>query len=468
MIYCIFDIETDGLRETATKIHCLSYQIIQGEGVLAAGTITDYDGMRKFLQSQTVLVGHNIITFDIPVLEHFLNIKIQSLLIDTLGLSWYLYSTENINGKIIKRERHGLEAWGEELGVEKPVIKDWKNLSMEDYVFRCETDVRINALLFHKEMFYLKAIYSNDMEKVMRLIAYISFKMDCLREQEENPCHIDKEALDKYLTEVTQAIDEKTQELSNYMPLVKIYKEVKKPSPDRFYRKDGSLSVTGKKWISLQKENNLPDTVDSFKVLVNTEPGNPNSSDQLKDWLLSLGWVPTFYKDSKSKTTGIVKKVPQVLLEDKTICPNIKKLYPEHPYLENLEKLSLYSHRCGILQSFLDTLSPENTVKATAGGFTSTLRLQHRKPIVNLPKVDVFYGKEIRGLIIAPDENHFLCGSDMTALEATTQDHYMHFFDSEYVTNRRTPGFDPHLSLGVLSGIVTKDEELFYKWYKSK
>ena len=65
MIYCIFDLESDGLRETATKIHCLSYQIIQGEGVLAAGTITDYEGMRKFIQSQTVLVGHNIITFDI-------------------------------------------------------------------------------------------------------------------------------------------------------------------------------------------------------------------------------------------------------------------------------------------------------------------------------------------------------------------------------------------------------------------
>ena len=79
----------------------------------------------------------------------------------------------------------------------------------------------------------------------------------------------------------------------------------------------------------------------------------------------------------------------------------------------------------------------------------------------------MFYGEEIRGLIIAP-EGFFLCGADMTALESTTQEHYMYFFDSDYVINRRTPGFDPHLDLGVISGIITKEEELFYKWYKTK
>ena len=29
----------------------------------------------------------------------------------------------------------------------------------------------------------------------------------------------------------------------------------------------------------------------SFDVLVDALPGNPNSTDQLKDWLLSLGYV---------------------------------------------------------------------------------------------------------------------------------------------------------------------------------
>ena len=468
MIYSIFDIETDGLRDTATTIHCLSYQMIQENEVLASGTLTDYDSMRRFVSSQIVLVGHNIVMFDIPILEKFLNIKIQATLIDTLGLSWYLYSTENVHGKIVRREKHGLEAWGEELGVKKPVIEDWKNQSIEDYIFRCESDVRINTLLFHKEMFYLKAIYDNNMDRINSLIAYLTFKLDCLREQEENPCHIDLEALERHMIKLTGDIEAKTEELANFMPPLKIYREVKKPTPEKFFRKDGTLSVVGKKWRELQEENGFSEDITSFKQLVGVERGNPNSSDQLKDWLLSLGWVPTYFKDSKSKTTGVVKKVPQILLEDKTMCPNIKKLYTEHPYLESLEGLSLCQHRKGILQSFIDNISEEGTVVASAGGFTSTLRLQHRKPMVNLPKVGVFYGEEIRSLIVAPDENHFLCGADMTALESTTQQHYMYFFDPEYVKEMRVPGFDPHLDVAILSGLMTVEEAEKFKQLKKK
>lgn len=468
MIYCIFDIETDGLIETATKIHCLSYHIFQDFTSIAKGSIKKYSEMRTFISTQRILVGHNIVLFDIPILEKFLEIKIEAKLIDTLGLSWYLYSTENRNGKISKREKHGLESWGEELGVEKPPIADWKNLTSKEYIFRCEADVEINTLLFHKEMRYLKVLYENNMEKVMSIISYITFKMDCLREQEENPCHIDKEALERHLTKITESIDEKTQELSEYMPLVRNYKTIKKPTAERFFRKDGSLSVVGERWSALQRENNLPDEVTSFDELIDVSAGNPKSTEQLKDWLVNLGWIPTYYKDSKSKSTGVVKKVPQVLMEDKTICPNIKKLYTEHPYLESLEKLSIYSHRLGVLQSFADNLSSENTVKASAGGFTSTLRLQHRKPIVNLPKVDVFYGKEIRGLIIAPDENHFLCGADMTALEDTTKQHYMYFFDPEYVKQMRVPGFDPHIDIALLAELITPVEASFFKDIKTK
>ena len=468
MIYSIFDLETDGLRDTATTIHCLSYQMIQDNEILASGTLTDYDSMRRFVSSQIVLVGHNIVMFDIPILEKFLNIKIQATLIDTLGLSWYLYSTENVHGKIVRREKHGLEAWGEELGVKKPVIEDWKNQSIEDYIFRCESDVRINTLLFHKEMFYLKAIYDNDMDRVNSLIAYLTFKLDCLREQEENPCHVDLKALERHMLKLTGDIEAKTEELANSMPPLKIYREIKKPTPERFFRKDDTLSMVGKKWKELQEENGFSEDITSFKQLIGVEKGNPNSSDQLKDWLLSLGWVPTYFKDSKSKTTGVVKKVPQILLEDKTMCPNIKKLYTEHPYLESLEGLSLCQHRKGILQSFIDNISEDGTVVASAGGFTSTLRLQHRKPIVNLPKVDVFFGEEIRGLIVAPDENHFLCGSDMTSLEDTTKQAYMYFFDPDYVTQMRVPGFDAHLDIALLAELVTSEEVQFFKDYKNK
>lgn len=44
----------------------------------------------------------------------------------------------------------------------------------------------------------------------------------------------------------------------------------------------------------------------------------------------------------------------------------------------------------------------------------------------------------------------------MSALEDTTKQHYMYYYDSEYVTQMRVPGFDPHIDVAVLSGLLTK------------
>ena len=44
----------------------------------------------------------------------------------------------------------------------------------------------------------------------------------------------------------------------------------------------------------------------------------------------------------------------------------------------------------------------------------------------------------------------------------------MYFYDPEYVEQMRVPGFDPHVDVAVLSGLMSKEEEKFYKWYKSQ
>ena len=153
-MYIIFDIETDAIN--ATKIHCLSYKIND-----TIESITDYEGIINFFDNhrEDILVGHNITTFDIPVLETLLNIKIDNFQIDTLSLSWYLYPY------LIK---HGLEEWGETFDLRKIEIKDWINLNVEEYVNRCEIDVEITSLLFEKEMKYLNKIYNNDSTGILK------------------------------------------------------------------------------------------------------------------------------------------------------------------------------------------------------------------------------------------------------------------------------------------------------------
>ena len=76
----VFDVEANGLLDDATKIHCLSYTT---DGVIY-DTLFDYDGMRDLLLNEQGLIGHNIIRYDVPLLEKILDIRIKARLFDTL------------------------------------------------------------------------------------------------------------------------------------------------------------------------------------------------------------------------------------------------------------------------------------------------------------------------------------------------------------------------------------------------
>ena len=142
----VFDIETDGLLDVLTKIHVLSYS---HDGKEVHHT-HDYDEMRKFFTETEVLVGHNIIRFDIPAVEKVLGIKVNARLIDTLALSWYLNHD---------RLKHGLEWYGVDYGIPKPVIKDWNSLTPEEYAHRCDEDVKINTRLWVDLQNKLRRLY---------------------------------------------------------------------------------------------------------------------------------------------------------------------------------------------------------------------------------------------------------------------------------------------------------------------
>lgn len=450
----IFDIEANGLLNDVTKIHCLSYYSFSTEKIIS---LTEYDHIINLFNTDNLIIcGHNIIKYDIPVLEKILDIEISNKCIDTLGLSWYLFNTQ---------KQHGLEYYGNKFNVPKPVISDWNNLSVQDYIHRCETDVKINLTLCEYLFKYLNLIYDNNQSDINRVTGYLNFKLDCLRKQEELCCCIDKDMVQTSLEELNTLQEEKVSVLKSKMPKVIKYKEVNKPKS--LYKINGELSVAGAKWLKLLEDNNLDPKSETATVVDKEEEPNPNSTDQIKAWLFSLGWTPDTFKESERKD-GSTVKVPQIYDENKEVCNSVKNLYSIQPELENLDSLSLIKHRIGVFKGFLSSLDSNNKVTASASGFTNTLRLKHLKPITNLVKVDKFYGDKIRGCIIAPDKNHLLCGSDMTALEDTTKQHYMYFFDPEYVTQMRVPGFDPHINIAEFAGLMTPEEAELYKTLKKK
>ena len=327
----VADIEADNLLDDITKIHVLSYQMESGKRGSLVGS--DHKKLETFLQwhidNQIPLIGHNFIMYDVPAIEKVLGKDFKDLMvIDTLLLSWYLNH---------ERKQHGLEKYGEDYGVPKPEISDWKNLTYEEYRHRCEEDVKINTLLWkdllrgieelfniskakiesgevggkrmsEDEVIYLDQFRNETLDEyITRFLEYIMFKGDCIALAEKTCFEVDVRLLEKSIKDMELEQERLKTELESVMPPVPKY--VIKKAPKLPYKKDGTLSAAGQSWYNLlekcklkEKDNNGNFTAvwnedgETLKVLTKYEPANANSSDQIKSLLFSHWWVPQTFK----------------------------------------------------------------------------------------------------------------------------------------------------------------------------
>jgi len=442
----VFDIEGDSL--TPTKIWCVG---IQNEKKKHVHTTTSYENMRKlFTNKKHTFIAHNGIRFDKPCMERILDIKIEARFIDTLFTSWYLEP---------KRRLHGLDSYGEEAGIPKPKVTDWENQPIEVYLHRVIEDVKINMYVWKKHMKMLRTLYNNDMDEVNRLLDYLMFHADVAAKQEKIGWRLDevrcRRVLDKLIIDEASAHEQ----LAGVLPPVPVF--VKKTRPKEPFKMDGDVSVVGKRWFDLLKENNLPENFDGELTVQNgTKPCNPGSVPQQKAWAVSLGWKPKTFEWKRNKKTGEVKQVPQLRIktdDGPKLAPCLELIAKKEPKLRVLELLGVITHRKSILNGFLNTMDENGYISAQMQGFTNTLRWRH-KVVLNLPGVDKLYGTDIRGCLIAPD-GYELCGSDCQALEDRTKQHFMFPHDPDYVKSMMAKGYCPHVDIAVLAGFLTVEQE---------
>ena len=444
----VADIEADGFN--ATKIWCLSYVFVDSG---SEGTLTDYDKMRSFLSNpDMILIIHFGLGYDKPTLERILEIEIKCEVICSLGLSWYLYPT---------RSTHGLEDWGEEFGIPKPEIDDWESLTLEEYCYRCEEDVKINLTLWKKIVKDLNLLYGKG--EWLHALEYINFKMECLALQAKTKWKINVDYCKELLAKFEKCIDDSKKALEEGMPDVPKY--VVKTRPKKPFKKSGELSAIGLKWKALTEEHGYDfDYTGEIKVINKYEPPNAGSHQQVKDWAYSLGWKPCTFDFKRNKETGEVRKIPQIKDSDTgEICDSLKIIAETVPAMNALNELSILIHRKSIVKGFLDNMDENGCVVAAAHGFTNTLRLRH-KICVNLPSLRKPYGKEIRSCLTVKSDDNILLGSDQASLEDRTKQHYMWDYDPEYVKEMQKPGFDPHCTIAQEAGIMSAKEVAAYKW----
>jgi len=159
----LFDIETNGLpRKGLDRIHCIVAKDLDTEQVFRfndTGSTHSVTNGITLLQEADVLIGHNIVGFDIPVIQQIYPFfQTKAVLYDTLILSRMFfpdilsrdYRKKPIGMPAKLYGRHALEAWGYRLGDYKGEFgktTDWADWSMEmeDY---CEQDVHVCHSVF--------------------------------------------------------------------------------------------------------------------------------------------------------------------------------------------------------------------------------------------------------------------------------------------------------------------------------
>jgi DNA polymerase I-like protein with 3'-5' exonuclease and polymerase domains len=414
------------------------------------------DTIRRFLDRDITLVMHNGICYDKNALKFFNFDTSKVNFVDTLSLSYYLD---------LYRPKHGLESYGEEFGVPKPVIEDWQILEQNDYNHRVKEDVKIQLRTYEKLKFRFEQLYGTMTDEDFcnhKVVKMLNFKMSQLEEQQNVKFKIDVKKTQALIDDITVKLEAKILQLKSVMP--KVPKIKKNKPPAKPHKMDGELSVTGKKWLNLTKEHNLPFEHDEeILTVAKYEEPNPQSPQQIKAWLDGLGWIPTTFKYDK-EDDGTERVIPQIYIPQSggQICPSIEELSFEVPDVMQLTGMGVLKHRCGVLQGFLDSLVFGEYIEASSSAFTNTLRMKHRKPAVNLPSSRVELGTEVRSCMIAR-KGKVLCGSDLSSLENTIKFNLQLPYDRDYVMSQMSDDFDPHLDIAIEAGLVNYDEVNFYK-----
>lgn len=287
----VFDIEANGLSEVTiskaptpevTQVWCIVAMDVNTRQKYQFGPDRIEDGV-ALLRRADKLIGHNIVMYDIPVLERFYG-AIDTELHDTLIISRLMYpdfSKHPLKG-------NSLASWGKHLGVAKGDYEEGFDSYCLDMLEYCKQDVEVSTAIYEAQLSFVE---KNEKHiKLEHMVATIISK------QIENGMgfNIDKaEVLEQELLMEKASIEDHL--CQEFLPIVE----------ERWSDK------TGKR---------LKDRVEHF---------NPNSRQQIAKRLnVKYGWdAPLTEKGNPKVDEAVLKKLSYP--EAKLLCRSfeITKLY---------------------------------------------------------------------------------------------------------------------------------------------
>lgn len=142
----IYDSESNGFLDVATKVHCIAMSTLE-EGSETLYEPADIEaGLSRLLEAD-ILVCHNEIHHDLPLFKklHGWEPRPEQVILDTLVLSRMLHPKRAMPYGMKAKAPHSIEAWARRFDMFKVENEDW-SVYTEHMGNRCRSDVTINKL----------------------------------------------------------------------------------------------------------------------------------------------------------------------------------------------------------------------------------------------------------------------------------------------------------------------------------
>ena len=411
----ILDIEANGLRPdtiwciVAKEVEYGTTNVFIGEDIFEFADWVRLNGI-------THICGHNIIGYDLPVLERLTGFKWEKAVQDTLVMS----RLANPN----REAGHSLESWGNRLGFPKGGHSEWGEFSWEmvDY---CKRDVELTEKVYET----LSKELSGFRDESIRLEHDVA---RIINQQITNGWLINEREANLLLGELREKLHNVEVDVRNTFKPLPVWIELQHPG-DKCYNKDGSIS----KRFQAQKDKGAHYKGEDWGYNIYPE-FNLGSRQQIARYLKHFGWKPTEFTE---KGNTIVNE--RVLNE------------VDLPQAKQIADYLMLQKRVAQVQSWVDAIEIDGRVRGYVNPIGAvTGRMTHARPnLAQVPASYSPYGAECRKLWTV-EHGNFLVGMDASGLELRMLAHYMN--DPEYT--REVLDGDIHTANQQSAGLDTRDQ----------